>query len=89
MGASDWWPRQTEVVGSSRTRGSGWNLKWGAQGRVGGTAGEAPAFGSRHDLMLQEFQPHIGLTAVSTEPAGDPAPPLPRPCSCSFSLSQK
>ena len=27
--------------------------------------------GSGHDLVVREFEPHIGLSAVSTEPASD------------------
>ena len=48
---------------------------------------------SGHDLAVREFEPHVGLSAVGTEPASDPLspsslplpPPLPRLCS----LSQK
>ena len=32
-------------------------------------------FGSGHDLMVREFEPHIRLSAVSTEPAWDPLSP--------------
>ena len=32
-------------------------------------------FGSGYDFMVCEFEPHIGLSAVSPEPASDP-------CSC-------
>ena len=39
-------------------------------------------FGSGRDLEVREFEPRVGLSAVSTEPASDPlspslsAPPL-------------
>ena len=29
-------------------------------------------FSSGHDLTVHEFEPHIGLSAVSTEPPSDP-----------------
>ena len=32
--------------------------------------------GSGHDLMIREFQPHVGLCAYSLEPAGDSLSPL-------------
>ena len=43
-------------------------------------------FGSGDDVMLREFEPHIGLSAVSTEPAGDS---LSVPSLLSLSLSQE
>ena len=46
--------------------------------------------GSGHDLAVRGFEPHIGLTAVSTELAWDPLSlslSLPLFCSFSFSLS--
>ena len=51
-------------------------------GRLGGSVGQASAFGSGHDLMVRGFKPHRGLSAVRAEPASDllspflPAPPL-------------
>ena len=59
-------------------------LKIFFKGRLGGSVGWVPDFGSGGDLMVHEFEPRIGLTAVSTEPTSDPLfhlPPLP--CSCS------
>ena len=43
------------------------------EGHLGGSVGEASDFGSGHDLMVLEFEPHIGsvLTAQSLEPASD------------------
>ena len=49
-------------------------------------------FGSGHDVVICEFEPHIALCAVITEPALDPLPPLPRPSptrALSFSLKNK
>ena len=55
-------------------------------------------FGSGHDLTVSEFEPRIGLTALSAEPALDPLPPClsapsllkhTRTCSLSLFLSQK
>ena len=43
-------------------------------------------FSSGHDLMVHEFEPHIGLCADRAEPAWDP---LSLPLPCSWSLSQK
>ena len=51
-----------------------------------------PNVGSGHDLMVREFEPHIGLYAVGTEPASVPLSPflsLPLPRSRSASLSLK
>ena len=48
--------------------------------------------GSGHDLMVREFQPRFGLSAVSPEPASDPLSPLslfPASLSLSLSPSQK
>ena len=42
-------------------------------------------FSAGHDLMVREFEPHIGLTAVSTEPAWDP---LSSHLSCGLSFSE-
>ena len=56
------------------------NLK--VRGRLGG---------SGHNLTLHEFEPHVGLSAVSKEPALEPLPPLflllPHMLSLSLSLS--
>ena len=47
-------------------------------------------FGSGHDVTTQEFEPRIGLSAVSTEPASGPlSPSLSAPPLLMFSLSQK
>lgn len=35
----------------------------------------AQTYGSGHDLMVRELQPHIGLSAVNTEPTLYPLPP--------------
>ena len=49
--------------------------------------------GSGHDLMVHGFEPHIGLSAVSVEPALDPLSPSlslsPSPISLSRALSKK
>ena len=37
-------------------------------GRLGGSVGLASSFGSGHDLTVCEFEPRVGLSAVSTEP---------------------
>ena len=47
-------------------------------------------FGSGHDLMVGEVEPHIGLCTDNVEPAWDSLSlplSLPLPCSCSLSLS--
>ena len=36
-------------------------------GRLGGSVGEVPYFGSGHDLTVCEFEPHIGFCADSLE----------------------
>ena len=48
-------------------------------------------FGSGHDLMVCEFEPHIGLHADSVEPLQILSLPLslPLPCSLCLSLSLK
>ena len=48
-------------------------------GRLGGSVGWASDFGSGHDLMVHEFEPYIGLSAVSIEHTSDPLrrPPAP------------
>ena len=46
-------------------------------------------FSSSHDLTVHGFQPHIGLTAASVEPAPDPlSPSLSAPALLLFSLSK-
>ena len=43
---------------------------------------KCPTFVLGHDLTVHEFEPHIGLSAVSAEPASDPLsapPPAPPP----------
>ena len=35
---------------------------------LGGSVGWASNFGSGHDLMVREFEPHAGLCADSSEP---------------------
>ena len=37
-------------------------------GHLGGSVGEASDFGSGHDLMGHGFEPHVGLSADSSEP---------------------
>ena len=47
--------------------------------------------GSGHDLMVCEFEPHIGLCADSEEPARDSLSPslsAPKPLALSASLSK-
>ena len=44
-------------------------------------------FRSGHDLMVHEFEPHVGLCADGAEPAWDSLSPLSLSLSCSFSLS--
>ena len=34
-----------------------------------------PGFGSGHDLLVHEFEPHIRFSAFGTEPALDPLSP--------------
>ena len=62
------------------------------QGRLGGSVGQASDFGSRHDLVVCEFEPASGsvLTAHSPEPALDSVSPslsAPLPLVLSFSVS--
>ena len=47
-------------------------LKNKTKGHLGGSVSWASDFHSGHDLMVHMLKPHIGLTAVSTEPAWDP-----------------
>ena len=58
-------------------------------GCLGGSVGKADNFGSGHDLPVREFEPRMGLAAVSSEPALDPLSPLPLPFLHSCFLSQK
>ena len=37
-------------------------------GHLGGSVGWVSDFGSRHDLTVCEFEPHVGLCADSSEP---------------------
>ena len=60
-------------------------------GRLGGSVSLASNFSSGHDLTVHEFEPCIGLAAVSTEPASDPLSPfsLPHPRSRCLSHTNK
>ena len=51
--------------------------------------GEAPDFGSGHDLTARGFEPRVELSAVGTESASDPLSPLslPLPNLCIRTLS--
>ena len=57
------------------------NVGWGT-GVAQSVKRPALGFGSAHDLTVCEFEPCIGLSAVSAEPTSDPlspsllAPPL-------------
>ena len=58
------------------------------EGHLGGSVSWASDFSSGHDLMIHEFEPRVGLSAGSAEPAWDSLPPLslcPSPA-CAFSL---
>ena len=49
------------------------DVQWGLKGlhgagHLGGSVGYASNFGSGHDLMVCEFEPHVGLCADSSEP---------------------
>ena len=44
-------------------------------------------FGSGHDLVVREFEPHLGLCADSAEPAWDPVS-LPLSAPLPLTLSQ-
>ena len=46
------------------------------EGHPGSSIGRASDFGSGHDLVVREFEPRVGLAAVSTEPASDLLSPL-------------
>ena len=45
------------------------------EGCLGGSVGWASDFSSGHDLTAHELEPHIGLSALSTEPAPDHVSP--------------
>ena len=65
--------------------------RW-VEGRLGGSVSWASNFSSGHDLTVPEFEPCIGLCAVSAEPALDPLTPslsAPHPFACSLSPSLK
>ena len=57
---------------------------------LGGSVSKVSDFSSGHDLAVPEFEPHFGLSAVSTEPASDPLSSLflPLPHILSLSLSK-
>ena len=40
-------------------------IKESCTGRLGGSVRLAPDFGSRHDLTVHGFEPHVGLCAAS------------------------
>ena len=49
-------------------------------------------FGSGHDLVFHEFEPHVGLCADNAEPAWDSLSPslfLSLPCLLSLSLLKR
>ena len=58
------------------------------QGHLGGSVGKAFDFGSDHDLMVHEFEPHIGLCTDSLEPAWDSLLSLCPSPACALSLSK-
>ena len=61
-------------------------------GHLGGSVAYASHFGSGHDLAVWEFEPRVGLAAVSTEPASGPLSPslsAPPPLELSLSLKNK
>ena len=67
------------------------NNTW-ASGHLDGSVGWASNFVSGHNLMVCEFEPHVGLFADSSEPqpASDSVPPslsAPPPHLLTFSLS--
>ena len=39
------------------------NVNSSVQGHLGGSVGEASNVGSGHDLIVCEFEPHVGLCA--------------------------
>ena len=55
-------------------QGGSWffHLNFSKLGHLGGSVGWPSDFTSGHDLTVFEFEPHIGLSAVSTESASDP-----------------
>ena len=107
MGPRMWFPSAQAQCSPCRavagpltsTRTHQWKiyLKSTLSGRLGGLSN----FDSGHDLTVCEFEPHIRLSAVSTEPTLDPSflgrkfcppslcPSLPCACSLSVSLSRK
>ena len=58
---------------------------------LGGSVGLVTNFSSGHDLTVREFEPYMGLSAVSTEPTSDPLShrPLSAPPLIALSVSQK
>ena len=69
-----------------------------APGHLGGSVSWASDFGSGHDLVVHEFEPHIRLAAISEKPALDPlSSPLylsptcscQRTCACCLSLKNQ
>ena len=66
-----------------------------AEGRLGGSVGWAADFGSGHDLVFREFEPHVRLCADSSEPGAcfrfcvSLSLTLPRSCSVSLCLKNK
>ena len=46
-------------------------------GHLGGLVDKTSGFISGHDLMVHGFKPHVGLSAVSTQPASDLLSPFP------------
>ena len=60
------------------------------EGHLCGLVGRAANFSSGHDLRVCEFEPRIGLSAVSTEPAWDPLSPSHYPSpACALSKINK
>ena len=56
------------------------------EGRLGDSVSQVSDFGSGHDLADREFEPHIGLAAVSMETAADPLSLFSLPCLCAHAL---
>ena len=57
-------------------------------GPLGSSVGWTSEVDSSHDLPALEFEPHIGLSAISTEPTSDPlSPSLSAPPLLALSLS--
>ena len=57
--------------------------------KKGGSVGWASNFGSGHDLTIREFEPHVRLAAISTEPTLDSFPAVSVPPQLACSISQK